>query len=143
MGNPETNIKKRQQMALSRVGFFWNHPTGEGVPIQAIKALVAKYPEIADDVERLPRISFGFVGSSDTVGVTPITITGSMVGATVGVMTCIEAKTATGRQSQDQKKFEGWVNGASGYYAVERTHEGIVDRTIHNITQRLEGGFSK
>lgn len=143
MAGPEKVIQSKIQIELRKHdGKYWNNPTGDGVPIAAIKALRAKYidvPSIRHDLERLPRISFGHLGSPDIIGVTPLTITADMVGCTVGVFTGIEVKTETGRQSDDQKKFELGFTREGGVYMVERSHVGIAERIREAIVTRVRG----
>lgn len=135
MGNQESIIKNKGLIELSSgSGYtwrFWNHPTGEAVPVQAIKDIRArfiKYPALIDAIDRLPRIKFGFTGSPDTIGIVPVKITPEMVGNTIGVFVGVEFKTDTGRQSKEQKQFQVTLNEIGGVYVVERNHVGIVDR---------------
>ncbi len=122
MANPESILKNKIFIGLSRVmnGMFWNHPTGQAVPIQAVKALCEKYGRYGamHDYMALQRIKFGCKGSSDILGVTSVTVTPEMVGRKVGVITCIEVKTSTGRQSPDQKCFQRNIESYNGIYIV-------------------------
>jgi hypothetical protein len=62
-------------------------------------------------------------GSSDYIGITPITITAGMVGKTIGVFTAIEAKTKTGRLSELQRNFIGTIQTLGGIAGVARSAE--------------------
>lgn len=146
LANPETIIKNKGLLALDKYFFrgrFMNNPTGVGVPREAIQALRARFhylPEVVEAIDRLPNIRYGLPGSSDTIGVVPVTVTAEMVGAKIGVAVCVEFKTDTGRQSDKQKKFERAVNAAGGVYVIERSHVGIGERVWSAIRDRCKGG---
>lgn len=61
------------------------------------------------------------VGSSDILGITPVTITPDMVGRTVGVFTAVEVKAAKGRVSLEQQRFIDAVKRAGGIAGVARS----------------------
>ncbi len=122
MANPESILKNKILIGLGRVinGMYWNNPTGEAVPMQAVKSLCAKYRRhgAMADYAALPRIKYGLKGSSDILGVTAVIITPEMVGQKIGIATYIEVKTPTGRQSPDQKCFQRNVEYYNGIYIV-------------------------
>jgi hypothetical protein len=62
-------------------------------------------------------------GSSDLIGITPVTITPEMVGQTVGVFTALEVKSQRGRSSLEQINFIGMVQSLGGIAAVVRSPE--------------------
>lgn len=59
-------------------------------------------------------------GSSDLIGIKPVTITQDMVGSTIGQFVAIEVKTKTGRVSPDQRKFLDHVKRMGGVAVVAR-----------------------
>jgi len=143
--NPETVIKIKGLFRLSRIGAFINHPTGQGIPREEVKKLIARCaPYLPFDVwpvfNRLTNIKFGYVGSSDTIGIVPIRITSEMVGKTVGVATCVEFKTKTGRQSKDQKKFQSHVERYRGVYTIQDDHNDIDKRVMAEVISQIKGG---
>lgn len=111
--NPETIIKNQILLELSRrrCGMYWNHPTGV--------AMAVRPPH--------QRIKYGLPGSPDIIGVTPVTVTADMVGQVIGVATGVEVKTATGRQSDQQKAFQAAFAKQGGVYIVARSPEEAVD----------------
>lgn len=121
MANPETIIKNKILLALGRVaGVFWNHPTGTA--------------RAYDAPERV--IKYGLPGSPDIIGVTPITVTAEMVGRKIGVAIGVEVKTATGRQREQQKKFQSAFTDAGGVYILARS----VDDAITQLETVTAGG---
>ena len=101
----ESNMQKLIMLAVSEKGsIVWRNNTGvlkneAGIPIR-----------------------FGLCkGSSDLIGITPVTITPDMVGNTVGVFTAIEVKTKTGRASAEQMQFIDAVNAAGGIAGLARS----------------------
>lgn len=118
MANPETIIKNKILLALGReAGIYWNHPTGVA--------------QAFDAPERVVR--FGLPGSPDIIGVSPVTVTAEMVGMTLGVAVGIEVKTSTGRQSEQQKKFESAFHRAGGVYIVARSVDEAITR-LHGVS---------
>ena len=101
----ESNMQKLIMLSISEYGStVWRNNTGvlkneAGIPIR-----------------------FGLcVGSSDLVGITPVTITQDMVGKTVGVFTAVEVKTPKGRTSPEQDRFLEAVRNAGGIAGVARS----------------------
>ena len=101
----ESNIQKMVMLAISEIGStVWRNNTGvlkneAGIPVR-----------------------FGLcVGSSDLIGITPVTVTEDMVGKKVGVFTAVEVKTKTGRVSPDQQRFLAAVRRAGGIAGVARS----------------------
>ena len=60
-------------------------------------------------------IRFGCKGSADIIG----TVKGKFV--------ALEVKTGTGRQKEDQKKFQEVVEDAGGFYSIVRSREQAID----------------
>ena len=61
-------------------------------------------------------------GSADLIGITPTTITPEMVGKTIAVFTSIEVKTATGRASESQLRWQERIRELGGIALIVR-HE--------------------
>ena len=94
--------------------FVWNHPTG------VARTLTPPYSVIR----------FGLNGSPDIVGAVAYTITAADVGRTVGLALGIEVKTPTGRQRDDQKRFQAaWERRAAGIYILARS----IDDVLHGL----------
>ena len=86
--------------------FVWNHPTG------VARTLTPPYSVIR----------FGLNGSPDIIGAVAYTITQADVGRTVGLAIGIEVKTTTGRQRDDQKRFQAaWERRSHGLYILARS----------------------
>jgi len=69
-------------------------------------------------------VKFGLcVGSSDVIGMMPVTITQEMVGKKVAVFLAEEVKTAKGRTTAKQDAFIAAVNNAGGCAGVVRSSE--------------------
>lgn len=107
--NPETNI---QNAIIIKIGeradtMVWRNHTG------AFRAM--------DNPQRIVQV--GLVGSPDILSVVAVTITPEMVGKTVGVAVGIEVKTATGRQSEQQKKWQKAFEKKGGVYLLARSPE--------------------
>ena len=68
-------------------------------------------------------------GSSDLIGITPVTITEDMVGKTIGVFTAIEIKKSrTGYKASDiQKRFIDMVNNNGGIAGVAYDTKSALD----------------
>jgi hypothetical protein len=74
---------------------------------------------IKDAEGRLVR--FGLCkGSSDIIGITPITITPDMIGKRVGIFTAIEVKTPKGKATDEQINFIQRVRDLGGFAGVAR-----------------------
>lgn len=121
--NEETAIQRRMMVALSEAGVsVWRNETGvywSGKVIHRDGATVT--------LANASRITAGLcVGSSDLIGVTPVTVTADMVGKTLAVFTAIEVKTATGRVSPDQARFIDHINRIGGQAGVARTTQDAV-----------------
>lgn len=67
----------------------------------------------------------GEVGQSDTYGWRPLVITADMVGTTIAQHVEIEAKTGTGRESQEQRWWGEAVTKSGGLYGVAREKEDV------------------
>jgi hypothetical protein len=57
-------------------------------------------------------------GSGDLIGPTPVVVTAEMVGSTLAVFTSIEVKDQGGRQTPEQRRWDGWVNSVGGISGV-------------------------
>jgi len=69
-------------------------------------------------------VRFGLCkGSSDIIGITPITITADMVGTRVGIFTAIEVKTPKGKPTEEQINFIQRVKDLGGFAGVARSVE--------------------
>ena len=66
-------------------------------------------------------VHVGDPGMSDSMMVVAVTITPEMVGRTVGMAVAAEFKTATGRQSPDQKTWQANFQRRGGVYRLVRS----------------------
>jgi hypothetical protein len=83
---------------------------------------------IKDQTGRLVR--FGLcTGSSDLIGILPITITPEMIGKRIGVFVALEVKTPKGKPTEEQINFIQRVRELGGFAGVARS----VDEAL-NIT---------
>jgi hypothetical protein len=77
---------------------------------------------IKDSEGRLVR--FGLCnGSSDIIGITPVTITADMIGKRMGIFTAIEVKTPKGKPTDEQLNFIDRVKDLGGIAGVARSVE--------------------
>ena len=94
----------------------WNHPTG---------VAIAPTPPH-------PVIRYGLPGSPDIIGAVAYTITPADVGRIVGLAVGVEVKTATGRQRDQQARFQAaWERRAAGIYILARS----VDDVLSSLPQ--------
>lgn len=70
-------------------------------------------------------VNIGIKGSSDLMAVKPTLITPEMVGQTLAVFVAVEVKTATGRQSEPQKKWQKAVEKLGVKYILARSEDDI------------------
>lgn len=70
-------------------------------------------------------INIGVKGSADLMAVKPTVITPDMVGQTLAVFVAVEVKTATGRQSESQKKWQAAVEKLGVEYILARSEQDI------------------
>jgi len=85
---------------------------------------------IKDETGRLVR--FGLCkGSSDIIGITPVTITPDMIGKRVGIFTAIEVKTPKGKATDEQINFIQRVRDLGGFAGVARSVEDALEITKH------------
>lgn len=68
-------------------------------------------------------VSFGLLGSGDIIGLRQIEITPGMVGQHVAQFVSVECKSGSGRQSEQQKRFQKMVTEMGGVYVVARDAE--------------------
>ena len=107
--NEETNIMNRIMLAMSKKGWLvWRNNVG-----------LFKTP----DGKR--SINIGVKGSPDIMAIKPTVITPDMVGQTVGIFVGVEVKTATGRQSEAQKKWQGVAESKGIEYILARSEDDI------------------
>lgn len=120
---PEAVIQNQILLALSRQGHFvWRNATGKAknlhqyqAAMQAMRKAVASGSFSAvrsamELLERVPLVSFGLIGSADILGTTKC-----------GLPLAVEVKTATGRQSEEQKNFQAAWQSRGGIYVVARS----------------------
>lgn len=69
----------------------------------------------------------GGAGGSDILGLTPITITQEMIGKRVAVFTAIEAKTKTGKATEQQKNFISAIKKQGGIAGVARSENDALE----------------
>lgn len=109
MRNEETNIMNRIMLAMSKKGWLvWRNNVG-----------LFKTP----DGKR--SINIGVKGSPDIMAIKPTVITSDMVGQTVGIFVGVEVKTATGRQSEAQKKWQAVAQSKGIEYVLARSENDI------------------
>ena len=107
MGNEESNIQAKIMLDLSLHGaLVWRQQAGS-------------YRHLHNDGV----IKIGVPGMADIGAIIPVTITPEMVGKTIGIAAQIEVKTLTGRQRDNQKRWELAVHKRHGVYAVCRNPE--------------------
>ena len=108
MRNPETNIMNKIMLAMSKKGYLcWRNQVG------LFKTLDGR------------TVNIGIKGSSDLMAVKPTVITPEMVGQTLAVFVAVEVKTATGRQSEPQKKWQKAVEKLGVKYILARSENDI------------------
>ena len=108
MQNPETKIQNRIMMDMSEKGYLvWRNQVG------LFKTLDGR------------TVNIGIKGSSDLMAVKPTVITPEMVGQTLAVFVAVEVKTATGRQSEPQKKWQKAVEKLGVKYILARSEDDI------------------
>lgn len=108
MQNPETKIQNRIMMDMSEKGYLvWRNQVG------LFKTLDGR------------TVNIGIKGSSDLMAVKPTVITPEMVGQTLAVFVAVEVKTATGRQSDPQKKWQKAVEKLGVKYILARSENDI------------------
>ena len=108
MRNPETKIQNRIMLAMSKKGYLcWRNQVG------LFKTLDGR------------TVNIGIKGSSDLMAVKPTVITPEMVGQTLAVFVAVEVKTATGRQSEPQKKWQKAVEKLGVKYILARSEDDI------------------
>jgi len=99
---------------------LWEISTGNAYALYSVKLCLQEYKKtksITAAMKKLIRIVYGKKGHPD--------ITGIYHGIWVG----IEAKTASAKQSPDQKTFEAMINKANGCYFVINDHSEILEQT--------------
>jgi hypothetical protein len=68
-------------------------------------------------------------GSSDLIGIRPITITADMIGKTIGVFVALEVKTPKGKPTDEQINFIQRVRDLGGFAGVARSVEEALNIT--------------
>ncbi len=108
MQNPETKIQNRIMIDMSKKGYLvWRNQVG------LFKTMDGR------------TVNIGIKGSSDLMAVKPTVITPDMVGQTLAVFVAVEVKTATGRQSEPQKKWQAAVEKLGVEYILARSEQDI------------------
>ena len=108
MQNPETKMQNRIMMAMSKKGYLcWRNQVG------LFKTLDGR------------TVNIGVKGSSDLMAIKPTIITPEMVGQTLPIFVAVEVKTATGRQSEPQKKWQKAVEKLGVRYILARSENDI------------------
>ena len=108
MQNPETKIQNRIMMDMSKKGYLvWRNQVG------LFKTIDGR------------TVNIGIKGSSDLMAIKPTVITPEMVGQTLAVFVAVEVKTATGRQSEPQKKWQKAVEKLGVKYIIARCEDDI------------------
>lgn len=108
MRNPETNIMNKIMLTMSKKGYLiWRNQVG------LFKTLDGR------------TVNIGIKGSSDLMAIKPTVITPEMVGQTLAVFVAVEVKTATGRQSEPQKKWQKAVEKLGVKYILARSEDDI------------------
>lgn len=108
MRNKETNIMNNIMLDMSKKGYLcWRNQVG------LFKTLDGR------------TVNIGIKGSSDLMAVKPTVITPEMVGQTLAVFVAVEVKTATGRQSEPQKKWQKAVEKLGVKYILARSENDI------------------
>lgn len=106
---PETRI---QNESMLRIGLRRD--------VMAWRQQVGKYRKLE---QPSMVVSIGTPGMSDTMLVVAVKITADMVGKTVGAAVGAEFKTPTGRQSEQQKKWQRAFEARGGIYRLVRSPE--------------------
>lgn len=122
MGVKETRIQAKILIEASKLGarLFRNN---------VAKGWIGKHKKTLNGsilIEDPRRLNSGLcVGSSDLIGWTPIEITEDMLGKKIAVFTAVEVKTATGKVSDDQRRFLRAVEASGGLALVGRSAEDV------------------
>lgn len=119
--NPETNI---QNAALLAVG-----ARQDVLAMRLQSGVFRSY----DQPEKLVRV--GQPGLADTMMIVAVEIDASMVGKTVGVAVAAEIKTASGKQSEAQRRWQRAFEQRGGVYEVVRSPDQMVD-----LVERVKRG---
>ncbi len=127
----ESALSKKIAASISRTSngkiITWRNNVGVGI---AISARGGAFTKVSTALIALAKkmgvhaslVKFGLCeGSSDRIGITPVTVTPEMVGMTLGVFTAIEVKTAAGKVSEAQHNFIDQVRAAGGFATVARS----------------------
>lgn len=126
----ETNIMRKVMMRASKIGarLFRNH-VGVGYQGKVIKvAKPTHFMVNPGDVllREAYTMTFGLgVGSSDTIGWTPVEVTQEMVGNILAIFTAAEVKTDIGQPTDDQLNFIKVVREAGGIAGIVRSEEDV------------------
>lgn len=123
----ETDIQNRIVMAIQKLGttMFRNNV---GVAEKVDKNTGKKY-----------WVRFGLCeGSSDLIGITPVTITPGMVGKRIGVFTAIEVKKDVKKKydkhrMETQQRFIDFVNNKGGFAFKSDDPEKAIDEILIKV----------
>ena len=116
--NKETKIQNQILLSLSNAGCtVWRNETAGAW----VGRVVHREPGVITLANPSALAAGLCVGSSDLIGITPVTITPDMVGQTIGVFTAVEVKTETGRPTKEQLNFINAVKAAGGIAGIARS----------------------
>lgn len=116
--NAHTNLVRAGLVALSAAGHLaWDNQTGSGW----VGKLIGRTAAGRTILEMARPISFGLPGSADIIGLLDS-----------GIGLAAEAKTGTGRQRENQRKFQAAWEKRGGIYVLFRS----VDELLGAIRDR-------
>ncbi len=84
-----------------------------------------------DEPSRIVRV--GTPGMADAGAIVAVKITPEMVGQTIGVAVQVEFKTPTGRQSNDQKRWQLATEKRSGVYSIVKSTDDM-EQLLNDIS---------
>lgn len=120
----EKNLRNAIILQAGQDGIhLFNNPVGT--------AWTGKYNSATQSVIFPRAIKYGLaVGSSDTIGITPVEITPDMVGSTIGVFTAVEVKldkNGSYGETKEQKNFGKFVQRNGGIYVCADRYSDITN----------------
>lgn len=123
----EGNIQREAMIAASQAGArLFRNNVAQGWVAQPKDTRVIREPDGTMTVilrnARVLHAGLG-VGSSDTIGYSPLTVTELDIGRTIAVFTAVEFKTPEGRATSEQTAFIKAVHAAGGRAGVARSIE--------------------
>ncbi len=136
MTKPESTIQREIMLAASEAGMtIWRNNTGfawqgkrhniAGATVTLRSGATFKVKNGLLLLEYRP-VEFGLCpGSSDLIGLRPVTITNKHVGSTLAQFVAIECKSRSGRVTPEQLKFIEHVAKAGGLSVVARSPDDL------------------